>query len=231
MLRVFFLLTAFGILLIVSIAGFRGQKSGRPPIEVFPDMDRQPKVKAQDPSTFFADGRGARDPVDGTVPLGYVMPQHRPVDGGTGGDTGPYGAMRFSSSTDYVQSGMMGDRWGTGMPFAVDAALLEHGRERYTIFCAVCHGDTGAGNGMAKQFGLATVATLLDERIRDMADGEIFHTITHGKNTMLGSGARITVPDRWAIIAYLRALQISQGGATTADVPPARLESLRQQTP
>jgi mono/diheme cytochrome c family protein len=231
MLRVFFLLTAFGILLIVSIAGFRGQKSGRPPIEVFPDMDRQPKVKAQDPSTFFADGRGARDPVDGTVPLGYVMPQHRPVDGDTGGDTGPYGAMRFSSSPDYVQSGMMGDQWGTGMPFTVDTAFMERGRERFTIYCAVCHGATGAGDGMAKKFGLATVSSLLDERIRDMADGEIFHTITQGKNTMLGYGSRITVPDRWAIIAYLRALQISQGGATLADVPPGQRESLRQQTP
>ena len=70
-----------------------------------------------------------------------------------------------------------------------------------------------------KQYGLATVVTLQDERIRNMADGEIFNTITHGKNTMLAYGPNVTVHDRWAIIAYLRALQRSQH-ATAADVPP-----------
>jgi mono/diheme cytochrome c family protein len=82
----------------------------------------------------------------------------------------------------------------------------------------MCHGATAAGNGVTKQYGLTTVVTLQDERIRKMADGEIFNTITNGKNTMMAYGPNITVADRWAIIAYLRALQRSQN-AGIADVP------------
>ena len=81
---------------------------------------------------------------------------------------------------------------------------------------------------MARKFGLNTVQSLLQDRIRVMSDGEIFNTVTHGKNTMMGYGDRIQVVDRWAIIAYLRALQKSQGGATLAEVPEdqrAQLES------
>ena len=96
---------------------------------------------------------------------------------------------------------------------------MERGKQRFNINCAICHGPTAAGNGMTKQYGLATVVTLQDERIRKMADGEIFNTITNGKNTMLAYGPNVTVTDRWAIIAYLRALQRSQN-ATEADVPP-----------
>ena len=73
---------------------------------------------------------------------------------------------------------------------------------------------------MAFRFGLTTVQSLQQPRIRELADGEIFNTITHGKNTMMGYGDRIQVQDRWAIIAYLRALQKSQGGASLKDVPP-----------
>src|SRR5438093_9623212 len=83
----------------------------------------------------------------------------------------------------------------------------------------MCHGAAAAGNGITKQYGLATVVTLQDERIRKMSDGEIFNTITNGKNTMMAYGPNIIVPDRWAIIAYLRALQRSQNAAI-ADVPP-----------
>ena len=98
------------------------------------------------------------------------------------------------------------------------------------LFYEYFHGDTGAGDGMAQKFGLGTVQSLLQDRIRVMADGEIFDTITNGKNTMMGYGDRIQVPDRWAIIGYLRALQLSQGGATLDDVPAderAKLEATR----
>ena len=224
MLRYFFLSVVFALLLLLTWAGFRGEKFTSPPIEIFPDMDRQPKVKAQDPSKFFADGLGARKPVAGTVPLGYVMPAQE----GTGDSPSPYKAVKFTGSPGYADTGKVGDGWGTGMPVPVDEALLLRGKERYGIFCAVCHGNTGAGNGMANKFGLATVVSLQQERIRTMSDGEIFNTITHGKNTMFPYGDRIALPDRWAIIAYLRALQISQGGATIADVPAperAKLEA------
>jgi len=226
MLRYFFLLFAFSIIVIVSIAGFRGQQFSRPPIEIFPDMDRQPKVKAQDPSQFYADGRAARPPVAGTIPLGYAMPQHKPVDGSSGPDYGPYKDVRFGVGPAYFDTGKIGENWGTGLPLEPAIDLLARGRERYAVFCAVCHGATGNGDGMAKQFGVATVVSLHQDRIRTMADGEIFNTITHGKNTMLGYGDRIPVNDRWAIIGYLRALQLSQGGATLDDVPPAERAKL-----
>jgi len=89
----------------------------------------------------------------------------------------------------------------------------------------MCHGAAAAGNGITKQYGLATVVSLQDDRIRKMSDGEIFNTITNGKNTMMPYGPNIVVGDRWAIIAYLRALQRSQH-ATVADVPEDRRAEL-----
>jgi mono/diheme cytochrome c family protein len=121
----------------------------------------------------------------------------------------------------------MGDRWGTGIPIPVTPQLMERGRQRFTINCAVCHGATAAGNGITKEYGLATVVSLQDERIRKMADGEIFNTITHGKNTMLAYGPNVPVADRWAIICYLRALQRSQNGMA-ADVPPDHVADLEK---
>jgi mono/diheme cytochrome c family protein len=102
---------------------------------------------------------------------------------------------------------------------------MERGQQRFNITCSMCHGATAAGNGITKQYGLATVVTLQDERIRKMSDGEIFNTITNGKNTMMAYGPNVIVPDRWAIIAYLRALQRSQN-ATVADVPEDRRAEL-----
>jgi mono/diheme cytochrome c family protein len=215
MLRYFFIALGLFLVLLVAVAGFRGQKSSKPPIEIFPDMDHQPKVKAQAPSDFFADDRGNRLPVAGTVPLGYEMPlsKENPFP-----DEGKYRTVRYSSGTDYLNSGRFGDRWGTGIPLPVTAELLQRGQERYTIFCGVCHGASGAGNGVAGQYGLVAIASLHQDRLRNMADGEIYNTITHGKNTMLGYGASIPLDDRWAIVAYVRALQLSQN-ATLNDVP------------
>jgi Cytochrome C oxidase, cbb3-type, subunit III len=229
MLKYFFIIFIFLVLLVIATAGFRGQKSGQPPIEIFPDMDRQPKVKAQTPSHFYADGRAARPPVDGTVPLGYSMPMHKLVDGSVGQATGPYQQIIFSSSPNYFDTGKMGENWGTGIPFEVSIAILRRGQQRFGIYCGVCHGATGAGNGVAQKFGLNTVQSLLQDRIRVMSDGEIFNTVTQGKNTMMGYGDRIQVIDRWAIIAYLRALQKSQGGATLADVPDEQRTQLESQ--
>src|SRR5436309_9262717 len=125
----------------------------------------------------------------------------------------------FSVGTDYDNAGKMGDRWGTGIPLELTRELMERGQQRFNITCVMCHGAAAAGNGITKQYGLTTVVTLQDDRIRRMSDGEIFNTITNGKNTMMAYGPTIIVPDRWAIIAYLRALQRSQNGVI-ADVPP-----------
>lgn len=228
MLRGFFLIFALTAIAMVAFLGFRGHHSSGPPIELFPDMVRQPKVRAQAPLGFFADDRGSRVPVAGTVPIGYEMPsvemEPNPGTPAAANNNPAPQRIAFSGSTDYFNTGRMGANWGTGVPMAVTPQFMQRGQQRFNINCAVCHGPNAAGNGIAKQYGLTTVISLQDERIRNMADGEIFNTITHGKNTMMSYGPNVTVQDRWAIISYLRALQRSQN-ATIADVPPeARVE-------
>jgi mono/diheme cytochrome c family protein len=231
MLRGFFIIFLLCAIATLAVFGFRGRVSTAPPFEVFPDMVRQMKVRAQAPLDFFADGRGPRLPVAGTVPIGYEMPARKASHSDAGGpkapsdesqeiDVGPWTHPRsaFSVGTDYYNTGKMGDRWGTGIPLEVTPELMERGQHRFNITCAMCHGAAAKGDGIVKQHGLATVVSLQDERIRKMSDGEIFNTITHGKNTMMAYGPTIIVPDRWAIIAYLRALQRSQNAAI-ADVP------------
>src|ERR1700686_1602780 len=185
-------------------------------------MVRQMKVRAQAPLGFFADGRGGRVPVTGTVPIGYEMPkaasEAAPGAAAVATETNTQPRLGFSGSTEYYDTGKMGTNWGTGLPMTVTGDLMERGKQRFNINCAVCHGPTAAGNGITKQYGLTAVVTLQDDRIRKMADGEIFNTITHGKDTMMAYGPNVSVSDRWAIIAYLRALQRSQNAAL-ADVP------------
>jgi mono/diheme cytochrome c family protein len=220
MLRGFLLIFVLSGITLVAIFGFRGEHSSGSPLEVFPDMVRQMKVRAQAPSGFFADGRGSRLPINGTVPIGYDMPKAEAMATPAAAVDVPPPRLRtaFSEGTDYYNTGKMGQQWGTGFPADVTQALMDRGRERFNITCAMCHGATAAGNGVTKLYGLTTVVTLQDDRIRKMADGEIFNTITNGKNTMMAYGPNVTVNDRWAIIAYLRALQRSQN-ATVADVP------------
>jgi cytochrome c len=154
-------------------------------------------VKAQKPSDFFADGQGARMPIPGTVPT--VVPVDHP-------------------SGDYFFTGAIGAKWGDGIPVTVNLALLKRGQEKYTINCAVCHGATGGGNGITSQYGLVGIANYHLEMYRTMADGQIFNTISKGKGQMMGYASNIPPEDRWAIVAYIRALQRSQF-ATVADVP------------
>ena len=189
-------LAIFGslVLAIVAIAGFRGDFTKNTPIEIFPDMDRQPKYKSQTPSPFLPEGRADRVP--------------------------PYGSIPFHIQTDqpYLITGKMGSMWGTGIPVTVDQKLLARGQERYQINCQVCHGAAGAGNGITSQYGLVGAASYHADKYRTMADGEIFNTITHGKGQM-GPYHHIEVKDRWAIIAYIRALQLSQNASSNL-LPP-----------
>ena len=107
-------------------------------------------------------------------------------------------------------------------PLPVNEALLQRGHERFDIYCAPCHGRLGDGNGITKKIGvMPAVANLHDQRIVEMADGEIFNTITHGKGLMGAAGPLVPTPDRWAIIAYVRALQLSWLG-TKDDLTPAQ---------
>jgi mono/diheme cytochrome c family protein len=200
-MRYFFLAFTLIIVLVISFFGFRGQKFSGTPLRMFPDMDDQDKVKTQTTSGFFADGISARKPVDGTVPRGFEL------DG-----SGP----SFGNSTTYLDTGILGAAYGDGMPKALGLnadnteAFLRHGEERYKISCMPCHGESGNGKGTAAVIGKFSVAALENFPRNEYPDGQMFETITKGKGLMGGYGYNIPVKDRWAIIAYVRALQTAR---------------------
>ncbi|MBG86869.1 MAG: cytochrome c class I [Verrucomicrobiales bacterium] len=191
---VIFILTSLGVFLI---AGKQGDVSRKPPIEIFDDMVRQVKFRPQQPNRFFENERTSQLKVEGTVARGSAY-EDSPVN------TGKFGG----GNTNFVSA----------IPIAVTGTLMTRGAERYAISCKVCHGALGDGNGVTKKFGMGVVGNLLDPVIVKQPDGQIFNTITHGRNLMNGYGANITIQDRWAIVAYVRALQRAQF-ATAADLP------------
>ena len=218
-------LSAFLItLLVVGWAGFRGEATTKPPLQILPDMDNQAKVKSQAASTFFADGKGGRPLVASTVPMGLKIAAESTA-------TAPISGPSFSVGHDYYNTGRFGDYWGDGMPpqVALEPALIRRGADRYSIYCAVCHGQTGGGDGVTSKYGvpmaagnfhLPTFTDTADANYR--TDGNIFATITYGKGQMGPYGAMIPVADRWAIIAYVRTLQMVKATpAPAAATPPA----------
>jgi len=166
-------------------------------------MKYQPKLTQQTPSAFFADGRSDRAAPEHTVPSSF----------------GPAGQPLRDDDALYLGKNPDGT-FLPGFPKAVtvDLKLLERGRDRFTIYCSPCHGAVGDGNGVVKKYGMGAVPTYHDDRLRKMADGEIFNTITNGKGQMNPYADKLKAPDRWAVIAYVRALQRAQQG-TVADVP------------
>jgi mono/diheme cytochrome c family protein len=186
--------------------GRRGTPSRKPPIEIFPDMDRQPKLRPQTPNNFFANGRSSQEPIPGKIAQGYKY------------ETTPYTTGRVTGTTNFVDA----------LPVKVTAQLLDRGHQRFNINCSPCHGEQGDGNGITKKIGaMGVVANLHDKRIVELPDGEIFNTITYGKNLMGPYGANVTIEDRWAIVAYLRSLQLSRLG-TLDDVPEPLRASLKK---
>ena len=224
---------SFGALIIVAVvgvgfAGFRGQKMSHTPVEWFNDMAHQPKYEPQHRSTFFNDSRAARQPIPGTVPIGFNL-EGRYFQ--TEGNNLVDGMGGFANQPDYYNTGRIGDVYGDGIPdplAARGATLLTRGQQRYNIYCAVCHGAAGQGNGVVKSFGLVTIRPLIDDLLRAQPDGQIYNTITHGKNTMGAYGPVIAVEDRWAIVAYVRALQEATG-AKLADLPADEQKKLQEQ--
>jgi len=213
------LATFFLVVLAVSILGFRGSISTKPPLELIPDMDHQAKYKPQAESPFFADGRADRPLPAGVVAFGRVStaPEGKPVADAT-----------FLHSDDATYIGKNADgSWVTGFPKSVkvDARFMARGQDRFTIYCAPCHGALGDGNGITKQYGMGATPGYHDDRLRKMAEGEIFNTITNGKGNMLSQADKLSAEDRWAVIAYVRALQRAENG-TAADVPPSHKAEL-----
>ena len=196
---------AFLVVLLISVMGFRGLVSTRPPIEVFPDMDHQAKYKPQAQSKFFADGRADRPLPAGTVPFGRDSQQADPA---------------FLRADDAHYAGKNADgSFVKGFPIEITEAVIRRGQNRYQIYCAPCHGALGDGNGITKSYGMVATPSYHDDRLRTMAEGEIFNTITLGKNTMFPYADKLSPDERWAVIAYVRALQRSHH-AKIDDVPP-----------
>jgi mono/diheme cytochrome c family protein len=197
---------------IVSVMGPRGTISERRPLMLLSDMDFQPRYNAQAASPFFADGRAMRLPPAGTMPYGGADYES---DAGS-----PRPNPDFLQQDDAYYRGKQGNSWVAGIPLKVDMSLLRRGQERYNIYCALCHGATGAGNGIMTQYGLVGVGSITDDLHRLMTDGEFFNVITNGKGRMMPYAPQIKVRDRWAIVAYIRALMRSQN-TDLSDVPEA----------
>lgn len=183
------------------IARARSMTSDQPRVHIIQDMAFQAKYKPQATSPLFADGRAARPQIAGTVAVGDLQ-----VD-------------------DHLYRGKIKGKWAATFPMPVTDARMRRGQEMFGVYCAACHGLTGAGDGMISQRAFrreepkwVRPASLQDEAIRKQPVGQLFDTITSGVRNMPAHGPQITVDDRWNILLYLRALQRSQN-ATLEDVP------------
>ena len=161
------------------------------------DMQDQPRFKPLAKSDFYTDLRSARPPVEGTVARGQLH------------------------EDSYLYTGKLGNNPGDYLPFPVTSDVLARGRQRFNIYCAPCHSRMGDGNGMIVQRGFRAPPSFHTERLRKAPLGYFFDVMTNGFGAMPDYASQIPPVDRWAIVAYIRALQLSQG-ATVGDVPPGQ---------
>ncbi|WP_238613413.1 c-type cytochrome [Candidatus Oscillochloris fontis] len=177
------------------------------------DMYNQAKLQTYEPSTFFADGRASRPVVAGAVVVGQDE-----VD-------------------TFLNTGKIDGELVDMMPFPVTADLLARGQQQYTIYCSVCHGVAGLGQSAVAERGAIVPANFHQQRLRDVPVSHFFDIITNGVyrgdptkdgyQSMFSYASRVKVEDRWAIAAYIRALQLSQN-ATVDDVPLDMRDQLGQ---
>ena len=170
------------------------------------DMHDAPRYEPLEASTFFNDGRSSRMPVANTVARGQLKQ-----------DT-------------HLYEGKIDGRLADTFPFPVTADVMARGQERFNVFCSPCHGRTGQGNGMVVQRGFRAPPSYHDERLRNAPVGYFFDVMTHGFGAMQDYAAQVPVADRWAIAAYIRAIQLSQN-ATVDDVPADRRADLDRVAP
>ena len=156
------------------------------------DMHVQPKILPLRPSDFYADGRGSRIPPEGTVARGQLRE-----------DT-------------YLHTGMINGKPADMMPFPATREVLERGRERFNIYCSPCHSELGDGNGMIVQRGFRRPPSFYEPRLRQVPLGHFFDVMTNGFGAMPDYAAQVNTRDRWAIAAYVRALQSTQNAPATA---------------
>jgi mono/diheme cytochrome c family protein len=215
-MRYFLLIFVVCVAAVIGIAGRRGTMSRKTPLYIFPDMKRQLKLRPQTPDDFFANGVSSQLPPAGTV--ARTKPIMVGDEAAYAYEDSPVFTGHVSGTTNYVQTN----------PFPITPQLLKRGQDRFNIYCSPCHGREADGNGITKKLNaMPTVANLQDPRIVKYADGEIFYVITNGRNTMGAYGPNVPAQDRWAIIAYLRALQLSHLG-TIDDVPQDERGNLKK---
>ncbi len=193
-----------GTALALLLGGCRGFTSPEPPILLQRNMFNTPRYNAYDGNDFFEDGRNMRPIPAGTVPRGsaFLLPQ------------------------DPYRQGMVDSQYVNTNPHPLTMAFLERGRERYDIYCSVCHGQTGVGGGIVVRRGFVPPPSLNDQRLRDVEDGYLYQVIAEGVRNMPAYGHQIPIADRWAIVSYVRALQISQG-VPVAEVPEQHRAALQ----
>ncbi|MDH3889471.1 MAG: cytochrome c [candidate division Zixibacteria bacterium] len=191
--------------LVAVIPGcHRGRPSQDTPIHVVPNMDDQPRYEAQEAGPFFDNNMAMRKPIEGTIARGQLTTD-------------------MVYNTGFVVDSQLVKK----SPLPISMHLLKRGQERFDIFCSPCHGRVGDGKGVMSQRGMLPPPTLHDERMRNIEDGHIFNVITNGKNNMAAYRFQVPVADRWAIVAYVRALQRSQN-ATADDLPPPPVDTTQQ---
>lgn len=182
--------------LIVVSGCIRKHPSDEPPVHLVPNMDVQERYEAQGNSAFFPDGAAMRMPVAGTVARGQLR-----------------------EDVEYFTGKDISGKLVRTSPVRTTMEVLRRGKERYDIFCSPCHSRVGDGKGIVATRGLQPAPTSLhDDRLRSIEDGHLFDVMTNGVRTMPSYRAQISTDDRWAIVAYLRALQRSQH-ARKNDIP------------
>lgn len=208
-MRIFLVIYLFVVVATLSILGFRGSTSTKPPLEVFPDMDRQARYKPQGENEFFVDGRNDRLAPAGTVARGDYFNQVEVF-------SASFEDKHLGDST-FLEGKNADGSFVKKLPVEVSFELIEQGKEKYEIFCAVCHGAAGDGNGVTKPYGVLATS-YHDDRLRNETDGYIFDVITNGKGLMLPLNDRISPEERWSIVLYIRALQKSQNPVAEAGI-------------
>jgi mono/diheme cytochrome c family protein len=214
-MRYFLALFALCVVAVVGVLGFRGTHFRKPPLYIFPDMERQPKLRPQTANAFFEDDMSSRLHVQGTVARSQpIQVGDKPV---YAWQDSPVTTGRSTGTTNFLEVN----------PMPVTAELLQRGQQVFNINCAACHSKVADGNGTPKRIGaMAVVANLHDKRIVELTDGELFNTVSYGKGLMQGYAGNLPIQDRWAAVAYLRALQLSRLGSL-GEVPEAVRASLK----
>lgn len=190
------------------------------------DMQDQPKMKPYRSTSFFGDGLAMRQPVEGTIPRGYLRSDKALFTGKKEKSAQSAPSPSPASGTQNAYA----DDVDT-FPFPITEETMQRGRERFEIFCSACHGLSGHGDGMIVRRGYRKAASFHDDRLRQAPVGHFFDVITNGWGAMPSYAPQVPVQDRWAIIAYIRALQAAEPKEPFTAPIPTGSPNASQSTP